>query len=72
MPDAPVCYYNKMSYGNSLEDCRRQHPKASEVRYYKGMCYLLQKEPIMLFIHAQPDIQALDQPKQVILYVESL
>lgn len=26
----------------------------------------------MLFIHAQPDIQALDQPKQVILYVESL
>lgn len=32
-----------MSHGNSLEDCRRQHPKASEVRYYKGMCYLLQK-----------------------------
>lgn len=43
MPNAPVCYYNKMSYGNSLEDCRRQHPKASGVRYYKGMCYLLQK-----------------------------
>lgn len=43
VPNAPVCYYNKMSHGNSLEDCRRQHPKASEVRYYKGMCYLLQK-----------------------------